>query len=188
MKANEQNHNYMRKIKNKQREKEFGKELSLKKLAKAKMENEEKYGKYPELIKIGEADRIGGNLPPVISEEEVKKSYEYGYYIKGSRTLAGKFQQGIYSLEEQRIFGMRDLNNGIEDQHLLNLVNYPNYMNGRIYQKGRNIYNYITENNLSIEEYISLMSIIDESIKHPEFEHGYYDQKQESEQRNKKRR
>ena len=186
MKANEHNHNYMRNIRNKQREKEFGKELSLKKLAKSKMDNEDKYGKYRELIKIGEADRLGGNLPPVIIREDVKKSYEYGYYIKGSRTLAGKFEQGIYSIEEQRIFGIRDLNNGIKEDYLLKLKDFPHYMNGRIYQMGRKIYDYIEINNLEIDEYINLMSIIDENVKNPEFAQGYYDQKEEN--ANKKRR
>ena len=181
-----QYHNYMRYQKNKLREIQEGQEKSLKNLAESKTNNEEKYGKYPELIKIGEADRIGGHFPQIIDNEEMKKSYEYGYYIKGSRMLAGKFENGTYSAEEQRKFGIRDYNNGIKDENLLNIKDFPHYMNGRIYQMGRNIYDYLEVNNLEIDEYINLMSLIYPNVANPEFKMGYYEEKESRE--NKKRR
>ena len=181
-------HNYIRDQKNKLRNLLDGKERTLKRMIELKEKNEEKYGKYPELIKLGENDRLGGHIPQKLDNEEMKKSYEYGYFIRGSRVLAAQFEKGTYSLLEQRIFGIRDLNNGIEDECLLNLKDYPCYMNGRIYQMGRNIYDYIIENNIQIEEYISLMSLINENFKNPEFKNGYNDKKNEIEQINQKRR
>lgn len=179
-------HNYMRDQKNKLREYQDGQERSLKKLAESKMNHEDKYGKYPELIKIGEADRIGGYFPQNIENDEMKKSYEYGYYVKASRTLAGYFEKGKYSAEEQRQFGIRDYNNGIKDEYLLTLKDFVHYMNGRIYQMGRNIYDYLEESNLEIDEYINLMSIIYPNIANPEFKMGYYEEKTLKE--NKKRK
>lgn len=188
MKANEQNHNYMRNQKNKLREKLDGQEKLLKKLGESKAKSEEKYGKYPELIKLGEQDRIRGHNPQIIDDEDMKKSYEYGFYEKGSRTLAGAIEKGALSAEEQRYFGIRDLNNGLKDESLITLKQCPHYMNGRIYQMGRNIYNYITENNISIDDYINLMSLINPDVSSLEFKKGYYDQKKEIEETNNKRR
>jgi len=180
--------NYMRDQKNKLHKKLDGQKALLIKLNESKINHEEKYGKYPELIKLGEVDRIGGHSPQIIDNEEMKKSYEYGFYIKGSRLLAGEFEKGTFSTEEQRNFGISDLSNGIKDEHLINLKDYPEYMNGRIYQMGRNIYYYIENNNFSIEEYIGLMSLVNEDINNPEFKNGYNDQKNEVEQTNKKGR
>lgn len=179
--------NYMRDQKNKLHKKLDGQKALLIKLNESKINREEKYGKHPELIKLGEADRLGGNPPQIIENEDMKKSYEYGFYIKGSRLLAGEFEKGRFSIEEQRKFGISDLSNGIKEEHLINLKDYPEYMNGRIYQMGRNIYYYIENNNLSIEEYIGLMSLVNGDINNPEFKNGYNDQKDEIAQTSKKR-
>lgn len=176
-----QYHNYMRDQKNKLRERLDGQEDALKKMAKSKEQNESKYGKYKELIKLGEFDRIKGNNPQVIENEEKQISYTYGYFERGSRALAGELKKGTYSPEEQRFFGINDLNNGLREEHLFNLKDFPNYMNGRIYQMGRNIYNYIEESDITIEEYIHVMSIINENLKNPEFKMGYYSRKEELE-------
>lgn len=183
-----QDPHYIRNKKNRQRELQNGTKERLKNLAELKIKNAEKYGTYPELIKIGEFDRIGGNAPQFIENEDMKKSYEYGYYVKGSRLLAGEFEKGTYSAEEQRNFGIRDLNNGVIDEYLLNLTDYSDYINGRIYQMGRNIYDYIIENNIQIEDYISLMSLFNENLKNPEFKNGYNDRENEIQEINQKRR
>lgn len=181
-----QYHNYMRDQKNKLRQRLDGQERALQKKIESKVKYEENYGKYPELFELGELDRIGGHNPQIIDDKDMKKSYEYGFFKKGSKTLAGEFARDKHSIEEQRQFGIRDLNNGVKNEELFNLTDYPNYMNGRIYQMGRNIYKYIEENNLEIDEYISVMSIIYPNIANPEFKIGYYEQKEEIEEKNKK--
>ena len=173
MKANEQNRNYMRNQKNKLRIRQEEIEISLKKKGENREKREEKYGKYPELIKLGEVDRIGGHIPKQIDDAEMKISYEYGFFQRGSRVLAGEFEKGTYSNEEQRNFGISDLINGVDDSALANLSDYPNYMNGRIFQMGVKIYDYITENNITIDEYIYLMSMFNTNVTNPEFKNGY---------------
>lgn len=183
-----QYHYYMRDQKNKLRERLDGQEHSLKKIAESKVNYEENYGKHPELIVPGSLDRICGCAPQILENEEKQKSYDYGFFKRGSILLAGTFEKGEYSAEEQRQFGITDLNNGVKNDELLNLINYQNYMNGRIYQMGKDIYNYITENNISIDDYISLMSTFNKNVTNQEFKNGYYDQKIELEGQKKEGR
>jgi len=179
--------NYVRNKKNKFQDKLNYFEESLKNTAKTKEYIKETYGKYSELITLGEVERLEGISPRVIKDEEMKTSYEYGFYIKGSRVLAGEFEKEMFSEEEQRYYGIIDLNNGVKDEHLETLKNYPHYINGRIYQMGRNIYNYIEENGLTIEEYINIMSIINPYLLNQEFKNGYYKQKAEIEETKKRK-
>lgn len=175
MKANEDNHNYMRDKKNNHRIIAEEKEISLKNQAERKMNNESKYGKvkFANLIIIGERDRIGGIPPQNIDSEDKKIPYSYGYFEKGSRTLEGKFASGTFDESSQRKFGILDFIHKIPEVYIASLKRYPSYLEGRIYQMGKKAYDDCIENNLSIEEYSQIMEILYPEIKSSSFKEGY---------------
>jgi hypothetical protein len=94
----------------------------------------------------------------------------------------------MVSKEDQRYYGIIDFKNGVKENQLQILNDYPYYIDGRIYQMGREIYSYITENNLTIEDYINMMSIVNPHLLNDEFKNGYYDKKNEIEKQGQKRR
>lgn len=185
---NGNNHNYVRDRKNTARARVENKQKSLKQEAERKKEKIEKYGNNPQLILIGEKDRINGLQPQQIADEALKISYNYGYYERGSRVLEGLFLDGIYTEEEQKKIGILDVINGVSDKYIDNLKDYKAYINGRIYQKGREAFTFIEENNISFEEYVSMMEILFPEVNEPAFKEGYYSKKIENENNHNKKR
>lgn len=173
MKHYEQNHFYMREKKNFHRHIQEEKESSLKRDYEKLVRNKVKYGKYPSLITEGENDRIEGDAPQILNDEERQISYSYGYFERGSRVLEGKFARGVFSEEEQRNFGIIDYIHNIPEKYLKNLKEYPNYLYGRIYAIGRSVYDFTLENGLSYEEYIFTMEIRYPEVKSEAFKDGY---------------
>lgn len=174
MKRYDTTYNYMKNKKNYARVRRDGKEESLRGSYERKTAQEEKYGTNDTLILLGGSDRIACNPPREIDDAKMEKAYLYGYYERGSRVLAGKFANGIYSPEEQRKFGMSDFINGVPEKFLKYLKQYPSYVEGRIYQMGVCAYDFITEKGMTIEEYIGVMGIIYPEIKEKQFMDGYF--------------
>lgn len=187
MKYNDHNYNYVRNRKNRARARLENSELAIKINAERKQEHEEKYGKYPNYILMGEKDRIKGIPPQIVEDENKQISYYYGYYEKGSRVLEGLFADGVYTQEEQRIFGITDLINGLPEKNIAGLKKYKAYMDGRVYQKGRESYDFIKENNLSFEEYVHMMEILFPEVLEPIFREGYNSKTIEEDKNSKKR-
>lgn len=173
MKHNETNYNYIKNKKNYARVRQDGKDISLKGDYERKIAKEEKYGTNDTIILLGGADRIASNPPQKIDDVKMEKAYLYGYYERGSRVLAGEFEKGIYSSEEQRKFGMNDFIYGIPEEFLKYLKQYPSYNEGRVYQMGIYAYDFITEKGITIQEYISVIGIIYPEIKEKQFMEGY---------------
>jgi len=175
MKAGEQNHNYIRNKKNRIRIYDEEREVSLKKTAERKEQNESKYGKvkYANLILIGEADRLAGNPLQDTGDKEKQIPYTYGYIEKASRVLEGHFASGRYDEPVQRKFGMLDFIHKIPERHIKNLKKYPAYLEGRVYQMGQVAYDYCTEHNLDVEEYIQTMRLFYSEVDLPTFKEGY---------------
>lgn len=178
MKYSRQSHTYMRNKKNFQRQVNEMLEASIQTDIDNKIKYEEKYGKFNGLIIVGTTDRINGDEPQIYDEEK-QKSYLYGYYERGSKVLEGNFAKEIYTYEEQRAFGISDLKNNIPDKFLQKLKEYPAYLEGRIYQMGKNAYDFITENGITLEDYINLMKIIYPEVANEAFKLGYYEKLQE---------
>jgi len=181
------NNSYMRDKKNFIRNRTMTAEEQYKHTIEKIKENEEKYGKNNEIKIIGANDRLEGKAPQLFDDEQMQKAYSYGYFERGSSVLAGRFENGFYTAEEQKAFGIRDLMSGVKDKHLRILKDYPEYMAGRIYQKGRSIYDYVTKNNIQIDDYVDLMAFIEPEIKSIEFKKGYFDEKNSRENSVKKR-
>lgn len=172
-KFNENNRNYVRNRKNNARARLENSELALKINAERKQEYIQKYGKYYDLLLAGEKDRVKG-LPPQKMDDTTKQtSYDYGYYERGSRVLEGLFAAGTFTEQEQRNLGIADIINGVSEKNTGNLKKYNAYMNGRNYQKGREAYTFITENNISYEEYAQMMEILFPEVNDPSFKEGY---------------
>lgn len=173
MKHYQQNHNYIRYRKNTARNSAVDREESIRRMGVNRVKREEKYGKYANLIIVGEHDRLNGESPQVFEDELMQLSYSYGYYERGSRVLVGKFETGIYSEEEQRNFGINDFIYGVPERFLSTLKEYDSYMEGRIYQMGVSIYDFINQKGITIEDYIKVMGIICPEVKEKQFIEGY---------------
>lgn len=175
MKPNEYNQNYMRNKKNKQRSIKENIEIALMKSERNREINEKKYGKYRELISVGENDRICGSKPQIFEDESMQTSYSYGFYEKGSKVLEGNFARGLYTNEEQKNLGIMDIINSVPEKFVNNLKEYPAYLEGRVYQMGKKACDFIVEQGMTIDEYISIMSIINPEINNSAFVDGYND-------------
>ena len=166
--------NYIRDKKNEHRNLTYNCEQSLKTSYENKVRQEQKYGKYYDLLVQGEQDRINGNAPQTFENESMLKSYNYGYFERGSRVLAGKFIREEYTPEQQKQIAIADVINGVPLKELYNLMDFPHYINGRNYQLGRNAHKYIVSNNISFEEYVYIMEVIAPEVKTEAFKEGFY--------------
>ena len=155
------------------------KEASLKNTYERKQANKEKYGTNDKLIFLGETDRLVLNAPQLIEDAERQQAYSYGYFERGSRVLAGKFSQGVYSEEEQRNFGIHDVIYNVPVNFLINLKEYPAYLSGRLFELGGKAYEFALENNMSLEDYIGLMNFINPEVTTKEFAEGFLARKNE---------
>ena len=174
---------YMRNKKNHIRACINAKDTALKSAYDRKQSNKEKYGTNDHIILIGESDRLSLNAPQEIEDEQMQKSYSYGYFERGSRVLAGKFNQGQYSEEQQRNFGICDVMYNVPEKFLTNLKEFPSYLSGRLYGLGSKAYDYVVENNMSLDDYIGLMSIIYPEVTAKEFKEGFLVRENELNQR-----
>lgn len=186
MKHYQQNHDYIRNRKNLARIVVEEVEKSLQRQNERKIQNENKYGKYYDLLLAGQSDRVSGSAPQTLDDEAKQLSYSYGYFEKGSRVLEGKFAKGDLSIEEQRNFGITDLIHNIPPKYLNDLKKYPSYLEGRIYQMGKSSYDYCANQNISLEEYIQIMGIIYPEVNTTIFKEGYEARMEELNQRKHK--
>lgn len=173
MKQRKYSNTYIRDNKNRKRNNAAIMDESIERQAKSKINRESRYGKYPELILEGQEDRINGESFKLYEDESMRLSYSYGYYEKASRTLVGAFSKGIISEEEQKNIGMMDVINDIPEQYINCLKKYSAYLEGRIFQLGKNAYDFTLSNGISFEDYVNIMSIIQVEVNHPTFKDGY---------------
>lgn len=164
---------YIRDRKNKMRKGIEGFEEHIKRLGESRQKRENRYGTYHELIIKGQEDRLTGKEFILYEDESMKISYSYGYFEKGSRILEGSFANGIFNEEVQKNYGILDVINSVPDQYVNNLKKYPAYFDGRVYQLGKNAYDFILNNDISFEDYVNVMSIIQPEVTFPMFKHGY---------------
>lgn len=164
---------YIRDNKKRKRENAAIMDEKIKRMAENKMDFERRYGTYPDLIIMGQEERINGDAFRVFEDESMKLSYSYGYYEKASKLLEGLFFKGVFDEEKQKEFGMLDVINEIPQQYIKNLKQYPAYLEGRIYQMGKNAYDFTLNNGLSFEDYVNIMSIIQQEVNSSIFKEGY---------------
>ena len=169
------NHTYIRDKKNYYRIISETKEEALNRENKRKKLNEQKYGKQKDYERINEGknDRLAGNAPKLFEDKSMQKAYLHGYYENGSKALDGEFSKGTFSQEQQLEFGILDLKNGVPDKYLKHLKQYPAYVEGRIYQMGKNAYDFTYENGIEYDDYFSVMELMYPEIKAPIFKEGY---------------
>lgn len=173
MKHYEQNHDYMRNKKNFARIASEEGNKSLQRQSERKIQNENKYGKYYDLLLLGQNDRISGTAPQTLDDEVKQISYSYGYFEKGSRVLEGKFAKGELSTEDQRNFGIADFIHSIPEKYLNNLKKYPAYLEGRIYQMGKSSYDFCAQNDLDFKIYVDTMAVLSPEVTTEIFKAGY---------------
>ena len=161
------NHTYMRDKKARIRNISETKEESLRKENERKILNEQKYGKqiHHEKINEGKNDRLEGNPPKSFEDTSMQTAYLHGYHEYGSRALEGQFANKIFQEEAQKTFGMLDLIHNIPEEYTKNLRKYPHYNEGRIYQMGKNTFDFIYENDINYDDYIFMMELIYPEIK-----------------------
>lgn len=128
----------------------------------------------------GVEDRLKRVAPVFFEQESKNKSYRYGYTYKGSTVLEGKFYRGECNNEEMYSHGISDFQNHVPEAHIQHLLNYHFYLKGRAFQMGREAYQFTKENNISLEDYLSIMSIIYPEMQDEEFKNGYYEAKEKS--------
>lgn len=152
----------------------------------------EKYGRIQELINLGKEDRLKGKQPNTTNctGERKKTSYNYGYFEQGSRALAGFFVNNKTSQEEQFERGKIDFENGVPKEYLANFKDFPSYIEGYNYQNAFNLgidsYNYITEQDISLENYIEIMKLFCPLVTTEAFKQGYESKKAKCEQSSSK--
>lgn len=173
MKQRKYSNTYIRDNKNRKRNNAAIMDEKIKRMAESKINHASRYGKHPELIIKGQEDRINGVSYKLYDDESMRLSYSYGYYEKASRTLEGAFSKKIISEEEQKNIGMMDVVNEIPEQYINSLKQYSVYLEGRIYQLGKNAYDFTLSNGIDFEDYVNIMSIIQSEVNHPMFRQGY---------------
>lgn len=178
--------NYIRNKKNIDRICVEIKEESKKREFERKEKNKEKYGGHGLLIVEGKNDRINKIKPKSFEDASMEKSYLYGYYQYGSLLLEGTFVKEEYTPEEQMEFGMMDVINEIPEKYIRGLKKYPQYMNGRLYQLGKNACDFIIAEGITIEDYTKLVSIVSPEVTSETFIKGYNDRLNEYENKKTK--
>lgn len=186
MKPMTTNDYYMKNKKNYARKCADVKDAALKGNYDRKVANEGKYGNNEQMITIGVADRLGFNEPKKIDDIQMQTSYSYGYFERGSRVLDGNIDNGLYSEEEQRKYGIYDVIHNVPEKYLTELKKRSSYLNGRLYALGSKAYDFALENNMSLEDYVNLMGIMCPKVKTKEFIEGFISRENEIKEKNKK--
>lgn len=176
-------HNYMRNKKNEQFDKYIGAQRTRKRDEDNRQKRLEVCGINRELIELGKEDRIKGFPPREFTDENDKKSYFWGYYDRGSILIEGKIYQKKLSDAEIWDYGFTDAINNIPVEKVKKLLENSIYCEGnkkgKIFLLGYEAYDYIIHNNMSLEEYIRVMSIVIPEILDEEFKKGYYTREEE---------
>lgn len=132
-----------------------------------------------DLVIKGAQDRLNQKKPFSFKLKWEQDKYNYGYYERGNRILIANLQK--YTKEKQLEIGTKEFLNGISEEYLDYFEASPFYVEGylqakKIYiqEKGRKAYLYTIQNNISLEDYIKVMEIIDPDVAVQDFVIGFH--------------